>query len=137
MANTLEELPLYSEILRFSDVVNEILQTPALRRNRDLHGQIERATSSIHANMKEGFEAGSDAGFAKFVFIAKGSTAEVIGRMQEACWKRLITDDQLQRVLQVGEPLGRMMGGFIKYLAKSGFTDRGRHKVAPTRPRPK
>jgi hypothetical protein len=30
-----------------------------------------------------------------------------------------------------------MMGGFIKYLNESGFTDRGRHGVAPKPLRPR
>jgi four helix bundle protein len=136
MANAVEELPLYSEVLKFWDAVTAILATPALRKDRNLHGQIERAISSVEANLKEGFEAPSDAAFANFVFTAKGSTAEIISRMREARRKNHITDAQLGLVVELGEPLGRMMGGFIKYLSQSGFTDRGRHNVAPTPPRP-
>jgi four helix bundle protein len=136
MAKTVEELPLYSEALKFWHAVTEILSTSALRRDRNLHGQIERAISSVDSNLKEGFEAPSDAAFANFVFTAKGSTAEVISRMREARRKNHITDEQLTRVVELGEPLGKMMGGFIKYLSLSGFTDRGRHHVAPTPPRP-
>jgi len=137
MANKLEELPLYQEVLKFWDAVNEILSTPALRRDRKLHEQIESANDSVDSNMKEGFEQPTDASFGNFVFTAKGSTEEVITRMREARKKGEITDEQLARVVELGEPLGKMMGGFIKYLAKSGFTDRGRHAVAPTPPRPK
>ena len=61
--------------------------------------------------MKEGFEQPSDAAFANMVFTAKGS------------------------VIELGEPIGRMMG-FIKYLAATGFTDRGRHSIAPKPPKP-
>ena len=136
MANTLEELPLYNEVLKFWDAVSEILKTPALRKDRKLHEQIETANDSIDANMKEGFEQPSDAAFANFVFTSKASTAEVISRMKEARKKNEITDAQLAQVIELGEPLGKMMGGFIKYLAASGFTDRGRHSVAPTPRRP-
>ena len=30
-----------------------------------------------------------------------------------------------------GEALGRMLGGFIRYLSRSDFKDRGRHKLDP------
>jgi four helix bundle protein len=136
MANRLEELPLYQEVLKFWDAVTEILRTPALRKDHNLHEQIERANDSIAANMKEGFEQPTDPAFANFVFTSKGSTEEVITRLTEARKKGEITDEQLERVTELGVPLGKMMGGFIKYLARSGFTDRGRHSVAPTPRRP-
>ena len=136
MANTIEELPIYEEVQKFWHAVNETLQTPALRKDRDLHQQIASASDSVEANLKEGFEQPSDASFANFVFTAKGSTAEVISRMRQARGKQLISEEQLARVVELGVPLGQMMGGVIKYLSESGFTDRGRHRVAPRPPRP-
>jgi four helix bundle protein len=137
MANTLEELPIYEEVQKFWCAVTEILQTPALRKDRDLYNQIADANDSVDANMKEGFEQPTDVSFANFVFTAKGSTAEVMSRMKQARRKQLISDAQLERVEQLGVPLAKMMGGFIKYLSESGFTDRGRHGVAPRPPRPR
>jgi four helix bundle protein len=136
MAHKLEELPIYDEVLKLWAAVNDVLQTPALRRNRKLHEQIESANDSIDANMKEGFEQPTDAAFSNFVFTAKGSTEEVIARLRQAHRKRLISDEQLAQVEQLAIPLGKMMGGFVKYLSASGFTDRGRHAVAPKRQRP-
>jgi four helix bundle protein len=131
MANRIEELPLYSKVLEFWDAVHAILESSNLRRNRKLHEQIDDANDSIDSNIREGFEQPSDAAFANFVFTAKSSLAEVIARTEEAHRKKLVTDDDLTRIQQLGHPLGKMMGGFIKYLAVSGFTDRGRHGVAP------
>ena len=78
---------MYSEVLKFWEAVTAILATPALRGDRNLHGQTERAISSVDANLKEGFEAPSDAAFANFVFTAKGST--------EARRKNHITEAEL------------------------------------------
>jgi four helix bundle protein len=136
MARTVRELPLYGKVVEFRDAVSEILRAPGLRNDRNLYGQIERATSSIEANLTEGFEAPSDAAFAHFVFTAKGSAAEAVAAVREAHRRRYLADEQLNRIIALGEPLGKMMGGFIKYLAASGFTDRGRHIVAPTPRRP-
>jgi four helix bundle protein len=135
MANRVEDLPLYAKVREFWAAVSAILERPGLRNDRDLCGQIERANDSIHANLQEGFEQPTDASFANFVFIAKGSAAEVIARAQEAHGKGHITDQDRRQILELGEPLGKMMGGFIKYLSASGFTDRGRHAVAPRPPR--
>lgn len=136
MASKLEELPLYAKVQEFWAAVTAILDRPGLCNDRDLCGQIERANDSIYANLQEGFEQPTDASFANFVFIAKGSAAEVMARTQEAHGKGHITDEDLRQVLELGKPLGKMMGSFIKYLSASGFTDRGRHAVAPRPPRP-
>ncbi len=136
MAHTVEELPLYSEVRKFWDAVHAILQTPRLRSDYKLWKQISDANDSVEANMKEGFEQPSDAAFANMVFTAKGSVAEVITRMKQARRKNHISDEQLAQVIELGEPIGRMMGGFIKYLASTGFTDRGRHSIAPKPPKP-
>src|SRR5262245_5666938 len=137
MANTLEELPLYSRVLEFWSAVSAILKQSELRKNRKLFEQIDSANDSIDANMKEGFQAPSDASFANFVYTAKGSVEEVVGRMRQARKKGLVTDVDLTRVEELAVPLGKMMGGFIKYLRASGFTDRGRHSVAPSPRKPR
>jgi four helix bundle protein len=121
MANKVEELPLCSKVREFWVAVSAILERPGLRNDRDLHGQIERANDSIHANLQEGFEQPTDAFFADCVFIAKGSAAEVMARAQEARGKGHITDQDLRQILELGEPLGKMMGGFIKIPERLGL----------------
>jgi four helix bundle protein len=134
MANKVEELPLYSKVLEFWHATSAILQRSTLRRNRRLYEQIEEANDSIEANLREGFEQPTDAAFAHFVFIAKGSAAEVSARMEAGHRKGHVTDRDLALIQEMAGPLCKMMGGFIKYLSASGFTDRGRHGSAP-RPR--
>jgi len=136
MARTLEELPLYSKVLEFCDAVSAMLRESDLRKNRKLYEQIDDANDSIDSNMQEGFQQSSDAAFANFVVTSKGSLAEVQSRTRQACRKGLVTDKHVARIEELGEPLGKMMGGFIKYLQASGFTDRGRHSVAPRPPKP-
>ena len=129
MAKRVEELPLYKSIEEFSDAVTALLRTPGWSKNFKLRQQIEQAIGSIAANMDEGFEQGTDRAFARYVTISKGSLGEVLGHLKRAYKKRLITRDELIRRLEMGESLGRMMGGFIKYLHESDFRDRGRHGI--------
>ena len=75
----------------------------------------------------EGFEQGTDRAFANFLTHSKGSLAEVLTRLKQAYFKNYITEAELQAHLAAGEELGRMLGGFIKYLRRSGFRDRGAH----------
>ena len=135
MANTLQELPVYLKAREFHVAVAAIIARPAFGRNRKLHEQIADANESILANMEEGFEQSTDRGLEKYLFDAKGSTAEVVTRLNAAYRKHYITHDELVERTRLGEELGRMLGGWIKYLARSGWTDRGRHGVEQSRTR--
>ena len=125
MAHKIEELPIFSKVVEFWSAVNALLDKPGLRNDRDLHDQISRANNSIPSNMVEGFEQSTDRAFASFLTYSKGSLAEVLGRLKQAYFKRHITADELESRLAAGEELGRMLGGFIKYLRRCGWRDRG------------
>jgi four helix bundle protein len=129
MANKIEELPIYEKVVAFWSAVNALLDTPQLRNDSDLHKQISRANNSIPSNMVEGFEHSTDRAFANFLTISKGSLAEVLKRLTQAYFKRYITAEELRLQLAAGEELGRMLGGFIKYLRRCDWKDRGSHNA--------
>ena len=127
MAHKLEELPIYSKVVEFWSAVNALLDKPRLRNDRDLHGQISRAIDSVPSNMVEGFEQATDRAFANFLTYSKGSVAEVRKRLKQAYFKKYITAEELAPLLEAGEELGKMLGGFIKYLRRTDWRDRGSH----------
>jgi four helix bundle protein len=127
MAHHIEELPIYAKVVEFWSAVNALLDKPRVRNNRDLHGQISRANDSIPSNMVEGFEQGTDRAFANFLTHSKGSLAEVLARLKQAHFKKCITADELEPLLVAGDELGKMLGGFIKYLRRCGWGSRGSH----------
>jgi len=130
MAHKIEELPIYPKVVEFWSAVNALLDRPKLRNDRDLHDQISRANNSIPSNMVEGFEQATDRAFAHFLTYSKGSLAEVLKRLKQAYFKNYITPDELEPCLAAGEELGKMLGGFIKYLRRCDWRDRGAHNGA-------
>jgi four helix bundle protein len=130
MAHKLE-VPIYVKVTEFWSAVNALLEKPRLRNNRDLHEQITRANDSIPSNMVEGFEQGTDRAFANYLTYSKGSLAEVLRRLQQAYFKKCITADELEARLVAGEALGKMLGGFIKYLRRCDWRDCGSHHEGP------
>jgi four helix bundle protein len=72
MANTIQELPIYSKAQELWHPVSAILKSPRLVKNQKLWEQIDSANDSIIANMEEAFEQPSDAGFAKYLVTSKG-----------------------------------------------------------------
>jgi four helix bundle protein len=137
MAEKIEEQPVFTKATEFCTAVNEILARPAVRRNRKLWNQIADANDSIVANMREGFEQSSDDGFANFLVYSKGATAEVISRLHGVRMRGHMTAKELSDREAMAEELGKMLGGFIKYLRSSGFKDRSNFKAgqaSATRP---
>ena len=126
MATRLEDLPIYRKANEFCDAVTATLDRPAFRRNSRLANQILDATDSVLANMSEGFEQPTDIAFARYLYISKGSVAEVLTRLRASRRRRCVSQGELTPLADQGEALGRMLGGFIKYLKRSGFRDRGR-----------
>jgi four helix bundle protein len=129
MAKRLEELPVFQSAVRFCDAVTAILGRPGFGKDRDLKDQIDEANDSITANMREGFEQSTGALFAKYLYYSKGSLGEVLARLHRAHSKKYLTKNELDPMIASGEELGRMLGGFIRYLARSNFKDRGRHNL--------
>ena len=126
VARKLEELPVYTKVCAFSDAVTAILGRPAFGRNRKLREQIDEAAESILANMAEGFEQPTDAALAKYLFTAKASLAEVLVRLQGAARRGWITPEECGALQESGTEIARMLAGWIKYLSRSNWKDRGR-----------
>ena len=133
MANTIEELPIYAKATEFCVAIDAILLRPAFGKYRKLWEQIAEANDSITSNMCEGFEQPTDDAFARYLYISKGSLREVCVRLRTAHRRRVITGEELRSYLATGEELGKMLGGFINYLARSGFKDRGRYQAKAKR----
>lgn len=69
-----EELLVWQKAREFS---KEIYLVTKEWRDFELKDQIRRAVVSISSNIAEGFERGSKDDFARFMYIVKGSGAEV------------------------------------------------------------
>ena len=130
MAHKIDELPVFSKAQEFSVAVTAILARSKVRRDCDVYKQIVEANESILSNMDEGFEQGSDDGFAKYLYYSKGSIAEVMRRFRRATAKGEVSQADLDKLTVLSEPLSKMLGGFIKYLKRSNFKDRGRFRAS-------
>ena len=74
MDRSLENLFIWQEARK---VVNGIYKMLCSNKDWGFRDQIQRAAVSIMNNIAEGFDSGSDAKFASYLNIAKGSCSEV------------------------------------------------------------
>ena len=88
-------------------------------RDYALRDQIRRASTSIMSNIAEGFERGGDKEFLQFLSTAKGSCGEVRSHLYVALDQEYITPNDFAQLREATVNIGRLIGGFMKYLQGS------------------
>ena len=82
-----------------------------------LKDQIQRAAVSICSNIAEGFERRGNKEFVNFLWIAKGSAAEVCSQLHNARNLGYITDDQFKSIHDSAKQIGGMLFNLITVLS--------------------
>lgn len=85
-------------------------------RDFSFRDQLCRAFVSIMNNIAEGFERNSDREFRHFLFIAKGSSAEVRSMIYLSAELKYIDNQKLKELLEASEEVSRLLSGLIKTL---------------------
>jgi len=86
--------------------------------------QIQSAAVSIMSNIAEGFSRRTTKEFAQFLFIAKGSAAEVQSQLYVALDQGYISAGKFNEVYSKSDEVARLLSGFIQYLLKTQQTQR-------------
>ena len=86
--------------------------------NRDyaFRDQICRASISIMNNIAEGFERRGDKEFKKFLFISKGSCAEVRSMLYVVLELKYINSEKFDKLYNKSLEISKMLSGLIKKL---------------------
>lgn len=78
--------------------------------------QIERASISIMNNIAEGFERQTNNEFRQFLFIAKGSSAEVRSMLYLAKDMKVILGNDFNKLQGMTMEISKLLSGLIKKL---------------------
>ena len=107
----------YSKTLA-SDIYRKTSEGP-FNRDWSLRDQMRKAAVSIPSNIAEGFERGGTGEFINFLSIAKGSNGELITQLSIAYDIGYLSKEDYESLVQRAQKIGKMLGGFMKYLKKS------------------
>jgi len=91
-----KQLIVYQRARRMARIVFE--QRSALRGCKELYWQMDRAAISIGSDIAEGSERGSNADFARFLRIARGSCAELQAQFEMVADRELLDPDLLRAI---------------------------------------
>ena len=83
-----------------------------------LTSQLRRSSSSVAANIAEGFGRESRAAFAQFLRVARGSLHETETHVELALRLGYLTRDGAQELLGKADRIGRMMRGLLSSLTR-------------------
>lgn len=112
-------------ITRFEDIIAwqkakdltiDIYKTLKYCRDYSFRDQLQRASISIMNNIAEGFERRTNKEFINFLFIAKGSSAEVRSMLYPALELQYIAKDKFDKWYLLTMDISRLISGFIKIL---------------------
>ncbi|MBW8011315.1 MAG: four helix bundle protein [Chloroflexi bacterium] len=113
-----EELNSWQKARKLSNQVYDLTEKGDFARDFELRNQIRRAAGSVMHNIAEGFDAGSDAEFARFLRIGRRSASEVQSQLYLALDRKYIKENDLHDVYELATETKKLINGFIAYLKK-------------------
>ena len=114
-----EEIVAWQEARELAKKVYSISGSGAFAKDYGLRDQIQRAAVSVGSNIAEGFERSGNKEFVKFLWIAKGSTGEVISQLHTALDIGYITRDQFSEIADKARDCSYLIYKFIESLRTS------------------
>ncbi len=119
--NKFEELKVWIKAREICNLIEELFQTTKLGKNFALRDQMERSSGSIMDNIAEGFGRNGNREFHNFLSYSKGSCTELKSQLYRCFDKKLIKQEQFQKLIELTEEEINKIGAFMYYLRNSGI----------------
>ncbi len=125
--NRFEDIRAWQEARILTKQIYTLGKTSAgLRRDRRLRDQLQAASVSIMSNIAEGFSRRTDKEFTQFLFVSKGSTAEVQSLLYVALDQEYFSPQDFSKLYDKADVVARIISGFITSLLKNSKRTRSR-----------
>lgn len=114
-----EDLDCWKKARELVNMIYDLTSQEKFKKDFRLSGQIRDAGGSAMHNIAEGFDAGSDAEFIRFLKISRRSVSEVQSQLYLALDQKYITPIQLRDAYEKATEVKRLINGLIAYLGKT------------------
>jgi len=109
-----------------SEIYRAVRLSDSLKQDRRFRDQITSAAVSVMSNVAEGFSRRSDREFTQYLFIAKGSCAEVQSLLYVALDQEYINHTEFEALYAQAEKSAKLLSGLITYLLTSSKREKHR-----------
>ena len=116
---TFEEINAWQNARVLVKEVYSMTRSGEFCKDYGLRDQIQRAAVSICSNIAEGFERRGNKEFANFLWIAKGSAAEVCSQLHNARDLGYITEETFKVMYDSAKQIGGMLFNLITILSSN------------------
>ena len=114
-----EELQAWQKARVLAGSVYQLTREGAISLDLAFCNQISGAAGSVMHNIAEGFEAGYDPEFARFLKMARRSAGEVQSELYLALDANYITNEELKQAYELAVEAKKLINGMLKYLRNS------------------
>jgi len=118
-AKRFEDLLMWQRARQLANLIYKLTEQPAFR-DASLRNQMRRAAVSVMSNIAEGFGRGSNEELDRFLFIAKGSAAEVQSQLYLSLDLKYVSKLDFDQAAKLCDETARMIQGFAKSMKSAG-----------------
>ena len=111
-----KKLEVWKLAMRLTDIVYDITELFPASQRFGLTAQLQRSAVSVPSNIAEGAARAGKKEFIHFLYIAKGSLAELETQLIIAQTRKYVKEEAMADVLPLIESVNNMIGGLIKSL---------------------
>jgi four helix bundle protein len=115
-ARSHEELIVWQLAYELKLRVYELIRTPAIRRDLNLHDQLRNAAGSAPRLVAEGFGRYLPGDFARYLRTANGELKEIFDALRDAVDRGYVTQEQIVPLQRLSKRASKAASGLIKYL---------------------
>ncbi len=113
-----EDMQCWQKARQLANTIYDLTTNEEFAKDFDQKRQIRRAASSVMHNIAEGFDAGSDPEFSRFLKMARRSASEVQSQLYLALDRGYIVESGLESAYGLAIEVKKLINGLIAYLQK-------------------
>jgi four helix bundle protein len=114
-----EQIQSWQKARMLANQIYDLTAKGDFSRDFELRNQIRRSAGSVMHNIAEGFDAGSNPEFIRFLKISRRSASEVQSQLYLALDRKYISDEELQIAYDIATEVKKLINGLISYLRQS------------------
>lgn len=111
-----EDLDVWRRAKALANLIYDFSAAGEFARDFGLRDQMRRAAVSIMSNIAEGFESQTQAMFARYLGIARGSAGELRAQLYLALDRKYILPEQFKEAYEAAEICSKQIVKLIQYL---------------------